>query len=79
MKDAPDKASLLGICFLSEVVESIMLGGERGLRRYEYVESHNYEWTALRQGENRKKWPIVENEALRGAKRASPQSVRYFI
>ena len=45
---------LLGICFLSEEVESIMRGGDRGLRGEEGLKRVDIgKWAAVRQGGNR--------------------------
>ncbi len=49
-----ERLLLLGICFLSEVVESIMRGGDRGLRGKEGLKRVDIgKWAAVRQGGNR--------------------------
>jgi hypothetical protein len=53
---------LLGICFLSEVVESIMRGGDRGLRGKEGLKRVDIgKWASVWQGENRRKRKIFED------------------
>jgi hypothetical protein len=71
MKGLSYTFSLLGICFLGEVVESIMRGGDRGLRGEEGLKRVDIgKWLRSGKGGIGESGKYIEDKTLWGAKRA---------